>query len=134
FQTGSVQFLIDESATFKVVDGSESSTVVTQDADGFAVELRPPDKGSIGGTVRIDSTTREYPTNMVSATGVGSTPVPPTTPDASGAFSFLDVDAGTWTVSFDTPPNHVLIAPTGGSVSRRVEPGTPTTGFDAHFV
>ncbi len=128
---------VNESGTAAIGPDPATGVVVT---GSFDVEMRPPGTGDISGKVTIE-TTRAAP-RYADAIVTGAAPGGGTTtlvPNASGDFLFDDVNAGTWSIAFATPPNHAAITPTGPvatlpASSVFLTPGGVITGVNAKFV
>ena len=143
--TGLVPITIDQTATATVPSSPPNAAVVTPRAGGgFNVELEPPNPGSVSGTVKIftNRVPPVYPDARPTTTpnpgpaAVTPTPTPGRLPDGGqvGTFSFPIAEAGTWTISWTTPPNHALVGTAKSSETKQVLPGTATPGFDTTYV
>ena len=123
----------------------------------FDIELSDPEPGAGRGTIQI-RTTKPNPAfdevEITAASPVGTVydeadPDSPIDRDATPSgdtlgFDLLDLQPGTWSVSFTAPDNHAFFeGPPAGStcaivdpstVCQRVQPGALQTGFDASLV
>ena len=145
FMPGSVPVTINE--TKRTVPPSGTNTnVFTQpiDGSGFGIELAPPNPGTVSGRVTIQTTaTPTYGTNMVRATPpigapFSATPTAaagPAPANPGGGFTFANAVAGTWSIDFDSIPNHVRVpvGPTPPPIEKQLLPGGAISGFDATY-
>jgi hypothetical protein len=147
FSTGIIEVTIDQSAQ-PVVKKISSVEVTTEGSSPgtfpeFAIELRPPDKGTVEGqvTIRTSRPTPAYSQVGVSATSPSGQTSDVTISATDGSFGF-EAAAGTWTTTFTPPANHAFFGdltpcvPPGDTrcVTQLVEPGKPQPGFDTTLV
>ena len=116
FLDGTIKVTVDEDGA-RSVDAVTGVLVTGNDADGFDIEMVPPEPGTLLGTLSILTnddnparvTVEGYaPANDPKLVVAPATPVPdePATQRDSGDFQFSSAAAGTWTVELTAPPNH----------------------------
>jgi hypothetical protein len=113
----------------------------------FAIELVPPDKGTVKGQVTILTSRADPAYSSVGVAATSPSKETSTVPlKTDGSFNF-EAAAGTWTTTFTPPANHAFFGdPPEGStecdppatdkrcVTQLVEPGEPRPGFDTTLV
>jgi hypothetical protein len=125
FTTGTMRVTID--ATQRTI--TALSSLVVEDRAGLtAVEMaaRP---GSIQGNVQIATiSSPQFTAVGLSATPPGGAAVAvPVT--GTGAFTVNPAAAGTWRLDVTPPANHVIAPTSSATLTGRVDPNTPFTGF-----
>ncbi len=125
FTTGTMRVTVDQ--TGRTI--TALSSLVVEDRSGqTAVEMaaRP---GSIEGQVQIATVSPPQFTAVgLSATPPGGTAV--TVPvTGTGAFTVNPAAAGTWRLAVTPPANHVIAPTSAATLTGRVDPNTPFTGF-----
>lgn len=149
FAPGSLDVVIDQNRT-RTVTAVSGMNLTEVSPTSYDVELEPPFNGSVSGEVTILSTdTKRYDeVDLVGtdpfgnlANDAATDPSKCTTTDSglcivrtNGEFVVDNASAGTWTVDFGAPDNHVLFGSAPGSVSQLVGPGEAVDGFDTTYV
>lgn len=138
FSPGTIAVEINQTQRSVPAAGSNANVFTEAiDGSGFGVELTPPAPGTVSGTVTIqtESSTKKFGANMVNGLDPSGATREVTPNATTGAFSFADAIAGTWSVTFDDLPNHVRepAGTTPTSSGGRLEPGGSLSGVDATF-
>jgi hypothetical protein len=131
FANGTINVTVN-GAGDRTVNAVSGVVVTGSDANGFNIQMLPPNPGTLSGTVKILSVDNNFqkvtvkgyePTNNPVLVVAPATPTPDETATVSpGTFEFLSASAGTWTVDFTAPPNHEFLVAATSSTDVFVPP------------
>ncbi|WP_395153774.1 carboxypeptidase regulatory-like domain-containing protein [Ilumatobacter sp.] len=143
FANGTINVTVN-GAGDRTVNAVSGVVVTGSDANGFNIQMLPPNPGTLSGTVKILSVDNNFqkvtvkgyePTNNPVLVVAPATPTPDETATVSpGTFEFLSASAGTWTVDFTAPPNHEFLVAATSSTDVFVPPNKTNTPFTTKLV